>query len=186
MKKRFLRENIWWNAWVEARVGRRNSIVDWGVATSGKSTIVRHFAEREYKSHLIIDFANTTEDVKSLFQNLGEIDSFFSHLKILTGKTLHERESVIIFDEVQMCPHARQAIKYLVADGRYDYIETGSLISIHKMWKILLSQVRKMWLICIRLTLKSFAGQMAILKPFRLCVRLFWRKKHWPTQWIEK
>lgn len=88
--------------------------------------------KREYKSHLIIDFANTTEDVKSLFQNLGEIDSFFSHLKILTGKTLHERESVIIFDEVQMCPHARQAIKYLVADGRYDYIETGSLISIHK------------------------------------------------------
>lgn len=117
--------------WKRESAGETALLIE-GSRRVGKSTIVRHFAEREYKSHLIIDFANTTEDVKSLFQNLGEIDSFFSHLKILTGKTLHERESVIIFDEVQMCPHARQAIKYLVADGRYDYIETGSLISIHK------------------------------------------------------
>ena len=115
--------------WKRESAGETALLIE-GSRRVGKSTIVRHFAEREYKSHLIIDFANTTEDVKSLFQNLGEIDSFFSHLKILTGKTLHERESVIIFDEVQMCPHARQAIKYLVADGRYDYIETGSLLSI--------------------------------------------------------
>ena len=98
----------------------------------GKSTIVRTFAQNEYRSHIIIDFAKASTEEKRLFNDISDLDYFFIRLKLLKGVTLYERESVIIFDEVQQYPIARQAIKYLVEDGRYDYIETGSLISIHK------------------------------------------------------
>lgn len=98
----------------------------------GKSTIVKHFAKNEYKSHIIIDFAKASKDEKSLFDDISDLDYFFTRLKLLKGVSLYDRESVIIFDEVQKYPNARQSIKYLVEDGRYDYIETGSLISIHK------------------------------------------------------
>lgn len=98
----------------------------------GKSTIVKHFALNEYKTHIIIDFAKTSKDEKSLFDDISDLDYFFTRLKLLKGVSLYDRESVIIFDEVQKYPIARQSIKYLVEDGRYDYIETGSLISIHK------------------------------------------------------
>lgn len=98
----------------------------------GKSTIVRSFAQNEYRTHIIIDFANATEAERNLFEDLTNMDIFFTKLKLLKGVTLYERNSLIVFDEVQKHPIARQAIKYLVADGRYDYIETGSLISIHK------------------------------------------------------
>ena len=98
----------------------------------GKSTIVRSFAQKEYRSHIIIDFAKASREEKRLFNDISDLDYFFTRLKLLKGVSLYERESVIIFDEVQQYPIARQAIKYLVEDGRYDYIETGSLISIHK------------------------------------------------------
>ena len=98
----------------------------------GKSTIARLFAQQEYRTHIIIDFAKASEEEKNLFNNLSDMDYFFTRLKLIKGVSLYERESVIIFDEVQQYPLARQAIKYLVEDGRYDYIETGSLISIHK------------------------------------------------------
>jgi len=98
----------------------------------GKSTVARLFAENEYRTHIIIDFAKASKEEKSLFDDLSDMDYFFTRLKLIKGISLYERESVIIFDEVQQHPIARQAIKYLVEDGRYDYIETGSLISIHK------------------------------------------------------
>ena len=98
----------------------------------GKSTIVRLFAQNEYRSHVIIDFAKASTEEKNLFNDISDLDYFFTRLKLLKGISLYERESVIIFDEVQQYPIARQAIKYLVEDGRYDFIETGSLISIHK------------------------------------------------------
>ncbi|MBQ0021721.1 MAG: ATP-binding protein [Prevotellaceae bacterium] len=98
----------------------------------GKSTIVKQFAQNEYRSYIIIDFAKASLAEKNLFDDLSNMDFFFTRLKLLKGVSLYERESVIIFDEVQKHPIARQAIKYLVEDGRYDYIETGSLISIHK------------------------------------------------------
>lgn len=98
----------------------------------GKSTIVKQFAQREYRSYIMIDFSKASEEEKGVFNNLSNIDFFFATLKLIEGTALYERESVIIFDEVQLFPIARQAIKHLVADGRYDYIETGSLISIHK------------------------------------------------------
>ena len=98
----------------------------------GKSTIVRSYAHNEDRSYIIIDFAKASREEKRLFNDISDLDYFFTRLKLLKGVSLYERESVIIFDEVQQYPIARQAIKYLVEDGRYDYIETGSLISIHK------------------------------------------------------
>ena len=93
------------------------------------------FAKNEYESYILIDFNEASDDVKSLFSNLMNKDYIFLQLQAIYNVVLKERKSVIIFDEVQNCPLARQAIKYLVKDGRYDYIETGSLISIKKNTK---------------------------------------------------
>ena len=103
-----------------------------GARRTGTSTIVEEFAKNEFKSYILIDFAHTSKDIIALFDDTYELDFFFLQLQQLTGVRLYENESVIIFDEVQLLPKARQAIKYLVADGRYKYIETGSLISIKK------------------------------------------------------
>lgn len=109
-----------------------------GARRVGKSTIVRQFAENEYKSFIFIDFAQASEEIKNLFSDIHDLDFFFLRLQTLFGVSLHKRDSLIVFDEVQFHPKARQAIKYLVADGRYDYIETGSLISIRKNVKDIL------------------------------------------------
>lgn len=109
-----------------------------GARRVGKSTIVREFARNEYKSFIFIDFAEASDEVKNLFNDLHDLDFFFLRLQTVFGVSLHKRESLIVFDEVQFHPRARQAIKYLVADGRYDYIETGSLISIRKNVKDIL------------------------------------------------
>lgn len=103
-----------------------------GARRIGKSTIVEAFARNEYKSYLIIDFNKASHAIKNLFNDLMNLDYLFLYLQTAYGVTLKEKQSVIVFDEVQQCPLARQAIKYLVEDGRYDYIETGSLISIRK------------------------------------------------------
>lgn len=117
--------------WKAESAGESALLIE-GPRRVGKSTIVRLFAQNEYRSHIIIDFANASMQEKRLFNDISDLDYFFTRLKLLRGVSLYERESVIIFDEVQQYPVARQAIKYLVEDGRYDYIETGSLISIHK------------------------------------------------------
>ena len=116
-----------------------------GARRVGKSTIAEQFAKKEFKSYILIDFAHTSKEIKELFDDTYNLDFFFLKLQQLTGKRLYEKESVIIFDEVQLCPKARQAIKYLVADGRYKFIETGSLISIKKNTKDILipSEERK-------------------------------------------
>lgn len=103
-----------------------------GARRIGKSTITRQFAINEYDSHIIIDFANPDPRILPLFDRTYDLNRFFLELQAFTGVSLQERKSVIIFDEIQFYPKARQAIKYLVADGRYDYIETGSLVSIHR------------------------------------------------------
>ncbi|MBP5412945.1 MAG: ATP-binding protein [Bacteroidales bacterium] len=103
-----------------------------GARRVGKSTLVEEFAKREYKTYILIDFAHISKQISDLFEDINDLDFFFMRLQVETGITLHKRESVIIFDEVQLKPIARQAIKYLVKDGRYDYIETGSLLSIKK------------------------------------------------------
>ena len=104
-----------------------------GARRVGKSYIVRQFAEKEYRSCVILDFNLVSKSIKDLFENdLDNLDRFFMYLSNYTGKTLYTRDTLIVFDEVQQYPKARTAIKYLVKDGRYDYIETGSLISIKK------------------------------------------------------
>lgn len=103
-----------------------------GARRVGKSTIVEEFAKNEYRSYILIDFSKVRKDVLALFEDISDLDLFFTKLQSFMGKTLYRRESVIVFDEVQLAPLARQSIKHLVKDGRYDYIETGSLISIKK------------------------------------------------------
>ena len=103
-----------------------------GARRVGKSTIAEEFAKENYRSYIKIDFANITNDLSEVFKDIANLERFFLRLQTVTGITLYKRESAIIFDEIQLNPPVRQAIKYLVHDGRYDYIETGSLISIKK------------------------------------------------------
>lgn len=104
-----------------------------GARRVGKSTIVEEFAKNEYKSYILIDFSIASDEIKSLFKNYASnLNDFFFFLTSITGVSLFERESLIIFDEVQLFPLARQLIKHLVKDNRYDYIETGSLLSIKR------------------------------------------------------
>ena len=103
-----------------------------GARRVGKSTVAEEFAKVNYRSYIKIDFANITRELLDIFEDIADHRLFFLRLQTVTGVTLYPRESVIIFDEIQRQPLVRQAIKYLVADGTYDYIETGSLISIKK------------------------------------------------------
>lgn len=109
-----------------------------GARRVGKSTIAEEFARKEFKTYILIDFAHTSKAIIELFDDTYDLDFFFLQLQQFTGVRLYENESVIIFDEVQLFPKARQAIKYLVADGRYKYIETGSLLSIKRNTKDIL------------------------------------------------
>ena len=109
-----------------------------GARRVGKSTIAEHFAQNEYRSYILIDFSKTTDNICDCFNDIGNLNLFFLRLQAETGVTLYEHESLIIFDEVQLFPKARQAIKHLVVDGRYSYLETGSLISIKKNVKDIL------------------------------------------------
>lgn len=118
--------------WKEEETGRTALLID-GARRVGKSYIVENFAKQEYKSYIIIDFNRVNQEVTELFENyLNDLDLFFMYLSNYYNVKLYERDTLIIFDEVQLFPRARAAIKYLVADGRYDYIETGSLMSIKK------------------------------------------------------
>ncbi len=117
-------------SWKELSCGQSALLIE-GARRIGKSTIVEEFAVNEYEDYILLDFGQEKKEVLRNFEeNIGDLDVFFRNLFLLKGKTLPERKSVIIFDEVQLFPLARQAIKYLVKDSRYDYIETGSLISI--------------------------------------------------------
>ena len=118
--------------WRQNRQGRTALLIE-GARRVGKSTLVRQFAKSEYKSFIFIDFNIAPEQVLQLFESgMHDLDVFFFQLQTLYHTTLFNRQSVIVFDEVQRYPRARQMVKYFVEDGRYDYIETGSLISIHQ------------------------------------------------------
>jgi len=110
-----------------------------GARRVGKSFLCKQFGTNEYKSMIIIDFSKPSNAVKEIFENdINDLDVFFNKLSIQYRTILHKRESLIVFDEVQLYPIARQMIKHLVADGRYDYIETGSLLSIKRNVKDIL------------------------------------------------
>ena len=133
--------------WKNNRHGKTAVLIE-GARRVGKSTLTKQFAENEYESYVMIDFSIVREDVLELFDHIDDLDYFFLQLQFRLGVSLKERKSLVIFDEVQKCPKARQAIKHLVADGRYDYIETGSLISIKKNVKDILipSEEEKLFL----------------------------------------
>ena len=133
MEQRVFRRKIYDDIldWKRKNDGRTALLVE-GARRIGKSTIVEEFARNEYKSYILIDFNTASAEVKSLFDDLMNLEFIFLRLQQAYSTQLFERNSVIVFDEVQQCSKARQAIKYLVKDGRYDYIETGSLISIRK------------------------------------------------------
>lgn len=118
-------------AWKQTAHGRSALLIQ-GARRVGKSTIVEEFAKNEYKSYVLIDFSEADQETRNLFEDAAHLDFLFLRLQVLYDVRLYERDSVIIFDEVQLCPKARQAIKHLVKDGRYDYIETGSLLSIRQ------------------------------------------------------
>ncbi len=121
--------------WKNTYHGQRALLIE-GARRIGKSTICEEFAKNEYESYILINFADTkgsfTKDMKSVFEDTDNYNEFFRSLQMLTGIKLHERNSLIVFDEVQKYVKAREMIKFLVQDGRYDYIETGSLISLKK------------------------------------------------------
>ena len=118
--------------WKEKDQGSCALLLD-GARRVGKSYIARQFGEKEYRSYLMIDFAHMQREVREIFENdRNDLDLFFNKLSAYYRTTLYRRESLVIFDEVQRYPEARELIKYLVADGRYDYLETGSLISLKR------------------------------------------------------
>ena len=124
--------------WKEDSNGKTALLID-GARRVGKSYIVEEFAKNNYKSYIMIDFNRAPLEIKNLFDlYLDDLDNLFLYLSNYYNVKLYERESLIIFDEVQLYPRARSAIKYLVADGRYDYIETGSLVSINENVKDIL------------------------------------------------
>lgn len=133
MEERIFRRKLYQKMldWKQSNQGKTALLIE-GARRVGKSTLVNQFANNEYRSAIIIDFNMASDRVVQLFDDLMDLSYIFFQLQQIYQVQLFERESVIVFDEVQRCPKARQAIKYLVADGRYDYIETGSLISIHQ------------------------------------------------------
>lgn len=130
--------------WKKDSDGKTALLIE-GARRIGKSTVVEEFAKNEYESYILIDFARASKETKELFEDVSDLNFLFLQLQLQYRVDLQERKSVIIFDEVQLCPVACQAIKVLVADHRYDYIETGSLISIKKNVKDILipSEERK-------------------------------------------
>ena len=124
-------------SWKQDSNGHTALLIE-GARRVGKTTLVKEFAKREYDSYILIDFSKAPLSVRKLFDDMSDLNYFFLQLQMIYNTKLTERKSLIVFDEVQLCPSARQSIKHLVRDYRYDYIETGSLISIHRNVKDIL------------------------------------------------
>ena len=149
-----------------------------GARRVGKSYIVEEFAKQCYKSYILIDFNLADEQVRDMFiHDLNDMDTFFLKLSTLYNTKLYERESVIILDEVQLFPRARSAVKYLVADGRYDYIETGSLISIRKNVENILIPSEEDKLDMYPMDLEEFLWALGDETMYPLIVNCFEKKK---------
>lgn len=158
--------------WKKEAGGSKAILIE-GARRIGKSTICEEFAKNEYDNYILIDFAKKDKDVEQYFESyLNDLDTFFMMLQAHFGKKLEKRDAVIIFDEVQMYPQARAAIKYLVADGRYDYIETGSLISIKENVKDIVIPSEERHLNMYPLDFEEFAwalGEDVLLECIRNC-----------------
>ena len=129
--------------WKTENNGKTALLIE-GARRVGKSYIVEKFAKENYKTYILIDFSKVSKEILELFDNyLDNLNYLFTYLSGYYGIKLYERETLFIFDEIQFCPRARGAIKHLVADGRYDYIETGSLISIKRKCKRHINSIRR-------------------------------------------
>lgn len=161
--------------WKQERQGSTALLIK-GARRVGKSTLVEDFAKREYKSYVLIDFSHVSTQLNSLFEDISNLDFFFLRLQQETHTNLYKRNSVIIFDEVQLQPLARQAIKHLVKDGRYDYIETGSLLTLKKNVQNILIPSEETHLTLYPLDYEEF--MWATGKDVGLSIlRQFWDKK---------
>ena len=150
----------------------RTAVLIQGARRVGKSTIAEEFAANEYETYILVDFAACSTEIRELFNDLSNLNRIFMRLQLEYGVELKERKSAIIFDEVQLAPKARQAIKYLVKDGRYDYIETGSLITIRKNVKDILIPSEEMKLHMYPMDYEEFKwalGDTATIKLLQSC-----------------
>ena len=158
--------------WKEEASGSKAILIE-GARRIGKSTVCEEFAKNEYDNYILIDFAKKDKEVEQYFASyLNDLDTFFMMLQAHFGKKLKRRDAVIIFDEVQMYPQARAAIKYLVADGRYDYMETGSLISIKENVKDIVIPSEERHLNMYPLDFEEFAwalGEDILLECIKNC-----------------
>ena len=157
--------------WKQTNDGRTAVLIQ-GARRVGKSTIAEDFAANEYETYILVDFAACSTEIRELFNDLSDLNRIFMRLQLDYGIELKERKSAIIFDEVQLAPKARQAIKYLVKDGRYDYIETGSLISIRKNVKDILIPSEEVKLYMYPMDYEEFKwalGDTATIKLLRNC-----------------
>ena len=159
--------------WKQSTNGTKALLIE-GARRIGKSTIVEEFGKNEYKSYIMIDFNKASKRVKSLFDDINNLDIFFQSLSLEYNTRLFKRESLIVFDEIQKFPKARETIKYLVADGRYDFIETGSLISIKENVENITIPSEERKIRMYPLDFEEFAeylGETLLLEHIALCYK---------------
>lgn len=162
--------------WKNQANGTKALLIE-GARRIGKSTVAQEIGKNEYDSYIIIDFNKTSKVVKDAFDNLNNLDIFFQTLSLEYNTRLYRRKSLIVFDEIQKFPKAREAVKYLVADGRYDYIETGSLISIRENVRDITipSEERKIKMYPVDFEeFMEYMGEGLLFEYIRDC----WRKKN--------
>ena len=167
-KRKIYEELLQWKRTDEGRT----AVLIQGARRIGKSTVAEEFAKNEYETHILVDFAACSSEIRDLFNDVSDLNRIFMRLQLEYGIELKERKSAIIFDEVQFAPKARQAIKYLVEDGRYDYIETGSLISIRKNVKDILIPSEEVKLYMYPMDYEEFRwalGDTATIKLLHSC-----------------
>lgn len=162
--------------WKQESNGNTALLVE-GARRIGKSTVVEEFGKNEYKSYILIDFATASKTVKELFEDISDLDYLFLQLQLQYKVDLHERDSLIIFDEVQLCPLARQAIKSLVKDHRYDYIETGSLVSIKQNVKDILIPSEERKISMYPMDYEEFLWALGDTSTIQLLKKVFESKK---------
>lgn len=161
--------------WKESRKGE-TALLILGARRVGKSTTSEEFAKNEYRTYIKIDFAKSSREVIRLFDDISDLDYLFLQLQTIFNVTLYPGESVILLDEIQKCPKAREAIKYLVEDGRYHYIETGSLLSIRKHKRGVMIPSEETRLSMVPLDFEEFLGAIGESNSFTM-IRYAYDKK---------
>ena len=157
--------------WKQSSRGRTAVMID-GARRVGRTWLATEFARREYDTSIVVDFSKADSRITSAIRDrASDLDAFFTTLSLVSGTRLHPRRSAIVFDEVQLFPPARQMIKHLVADGRYDYIETGSLISLKRNVGDILVPSEEEHLDMPPMDFEGSAGRSATRRPSRPSAR---------------